>query len=119
MHEVSVCKSLINQILELCVEKNIDTGDQNRKLKVHVQIGPFCGVVSEYLAHAYDVTKQNTSLARSELVIQEVDIRIKCLDCGHESEASITDLRCTECQSSKTQLLSGDELYIEQIEIVD
>jgi len=51
------------------------------------------------------------------MFIKTMPIRVRCKTCKEESETTLNNLSCTACGDWQTELLSGDELLIERVEI--
>ena len=49
--------------------------------------------------------------------IEEQAIRVECLTCGEQTDASVNRLVCAACGDYRTQLVSGDELLLKSIEL--
>lgn len=111
MHELSVCRSLLEQVNRIAA-KNIDGTVKS----IHIQVGPLSGVEPALLQSAFPVARSNTLAAQADLVIHSQPIRVKCQQCAAESEVTPNKLICGECGDYHTVLLSGDELLLERIE---
>ena len=112
MHELSVCQALIRQLTELAQKERAA-----RITKVVVQIGPLAGVEAQLLRHAYPIASAGSVASAAELVIEDLPLRVRCEACGEESEATPNRLICGVCGDYHTQLLSGDELLLAQVEL--
>ena len=51
------------------------------------------------------------------LAIEDQAVRVKCLTCGEESDATANRLVCGSCGDYRTQLVSGDELLLASLEL--
>jgi len=69
MHELSVALSLI----ELAEEEGERLG--GRVCAVHIKLGALAGVVKDALLFSYEIACQDTSLAGSQLVIEDTPLR--------------------------------------------
>jgi hydrogenase nickel incorporation protein HypA/HybF len=85
---------------------------------IRLHLGPLSGVVPELLAQAFSVARAGTMAEDAELAIESLPIRIRCSECGVESEAAPNRLLCDACGGYRTQLLSGDELVLASVELV-
>jgi hydrogenase nickel incorporation protein HypA/HybF len=112
MHELSVCQGLIRQVGRIAAEHHATRVD-----KIFLQIGPLSGVEPALLQAAFPIARHNTLVEQAEMVIQSMPVRIRCKTCGEESEATLNNLTCPACGDWNTDLLSGDELLIERIEM--
>jgi hydrogenase nickel incorporation protein HypA/HybF len=112
MHESSLCRALISQVEQIAVQHNATAVKV-----VEVGIGPLSGIHAEELRHAFPAATANTPVQDAELVVHERPLRLSCLDCGRESESRSVDYQCRWCCSDKVQLLSGDQIMIENVEL--
>lgn len=114
MHELSVCQALISQVEEIA--------RQHRAISigvVNVRIGPLSGVEPVLLEQAYPLASAGTVAAASTLVIEKLPIRVRCKRCGAETAAEANRLVCGECGDWQTQLLSGDEMLLASVELIN
>jgi hydrogenase nickel incorporation protein HypA/HybF len=112
MHELSIALS----ILDLAAEEAERHG--GRVAAVHLKLGPLSGVVKDALVSAYDLARENTPLARAELVVEEVPVVAYCPACATEQRlASVQDLCCPVCGAPTPQVVSGRELEVIALEI--
>ncbi|MEO1928195.1 MAG: hydrogenase maturation nickel metallochaperone HypA [Nautiliaceae bacterium] len=85
--------------------------------KIVVKIGKMSGVEPYFLKESFDFFKENTVCKNAEIEIVEVDIKIKCFECGEISLVKGFDFHCPICGSEKTKVVSGEEMHIEYIEV--
>lgn len=112
MHELSVCQALIRQV------EDIARQHQAAEIRtVNVQIGPLSGVEPDLLAQAFPLASAGTAAKTSRLVIERLPIRVRCQNCGAETEAAANRLLCGMCGDWRTQLVSGDEMLLASIEL--
>jgi len=112
MHELAICNALIGQLQEVAREQQAE-----KVVAVVVRIGPLSGVESDLLQRAYLIASKGSVAESAELVLKLMPIRVRCRDCGAESEAVINRLVCAECGDWRTTLISGDELLLERVEL--
>lgn len=112
MHELAICQALMNQVESIAAERNARS-----VVSIVVGMGPLSGVEAQLLKHAYPVASAGTVAEGAELVIENLPVRIKCTECGKESEASPNKLICKACGDWRTTLISGDELMLMRVEL--
>jgi hydrogenase nickel incorporation protein HypA/HybF len=83
-----------------------------------LQIGPLSGVEPELLQSAFPIARADTIAAGAELVIQQMPVQVRCKTCHAETAATPNRLLCGECGGWQTELLSGDELLLERVEML-
>ena len=112
MHELAICQALMNQVESIAAERNARS-----VVSIVVGMGPLSGVEAQLLKHAYPVASAGTVAEGAELVIENLPVRIKCTQCGNESDALPNKLVCKACGDWRTTLISGDELMLMRIEL--
>ena len=112
MHELAVCQSLMEQIEDIAQER-----DAKSVLSIVVGMGPLSGVEAQLLKNAYPIASAGTIAEKAELIIENLPVRVKCNQCGSESDALPNKLICKQCGDWKTELISGDELLLMSVEL--
>ncbi|UCB54764.1 MAG: hydrogenase maturation nickel metallochaperone HypA [Thiotrichales bacterium] len=112
MHELAICQALMNQVEGIAAERNARS-----VISIVVGMGPLSGVEAQLLKHAYPVASAGTVAEGAELVIENLPVRIKCSQCGEESEVRPNKLVCKTCGDWRTTVISGDELLLMSVEL--
>lgn len=112
MHELAICQALMNQVESIAAERNARS-----VVSIVVGMGPLSGVEAQLLKHAYPVASAGTIAEGARLVVENLPVRIKCSQCGHESDALPNKLVCKACGDWRTTLISGDELILMRVEL--
>lgn len=112
MHELAICQALMNQIETIAAERNARS-----VVTIVVGMGPLSGVEAQLLKHAYPVASAGTLADGAELVIKNLPVRVKCSQCGEESDVLPNKLVCKACGDWRTTLISGDELMLLSVEL--
>ncbi len=87
--------------------------------KVNVKIGKLSAVVPESLRFCFQIVSQDTPLCNASLIIEEIPIVIKCLDCNIEWTIDEPIFSCQKCNGGAVDIVSGRELDISSIEIAE
>jgi hydrogenase nickel incorporation protein HypA/HybF len=114
MHELSVCLSLLREVERIARENNA-----GRVTKIAVTVGPLSGVEPDLLQNAYPLAVAGTIAEDAEFQIDVSDIIVQCSQCGAESPAKANRLLCGECGDYRTNLVSGDEMVLQRLELDD
>ena len=112
MHELAICQSLMDQVETIAVERNAIS-----VTSIVIGMGPLSGVEAQLLKNAYPVASAGTVAEHAELVIEYLPVRVKCSQCGSESDALPNKLICKQCGDWRTTLLSGDEMMLMSVEL--
>jgi hydrogenase nickel incorporation protein HypA/HybF len=112
MHELSIALSILDLVEEEAERQ------RGRVAVVHLKLGPLSGVVKQALVSAYEMAREDTSLAQTELRIEEIPLVAHCSACVADRPlASVQDLRCPVCGDPAPQIISGRELEVYALEI--
>lgn len=112
MHEMAVAQALADQ-----VDAVIEQHGATRAARIRVRIGPLAGVVPELLASAFPLVAAGSRMAHAALDLVCAPITVRCQTCGAETEAAMNRLVCGACGDWHTQVISGDELLLERVEL--
>jgi hydrogenase nickel incorporation protein HypA/HybF len=114
MHELSIALSIVDGALE---ELQRQAGA--KATAVHLRVGRLSGVDKDALLFSYELACQETPLAHSRLMIEDVDVVILCPVCGSERPTrSFPALRCAECGALAERVIRGQELEITGMEVI-
>jgi len=111
MHELAICQALLARVESIAREYAASV------TRVRVSIGPLSGVEPGLLERAYPIACAGTAAEGSELAIERAPVRVRCRSCGVESAASANRLLCGACGDWHTDLASGDELLLLNVEL--
>ncbi len=112
MHELSVCQSMLRQVSEIARQH-----DARHVSRVKIRIGVLSGVVPDLLKQVFPVASAGTVAEGAQLSIKTLPVCVRCESCGTESEVEANKLICSACGDWHTQLVSGNELLLDSIEI--
>ncbi len=109
MHEFSIAVAVVG------VAERHAAG--RRVVKIELRVGHLRQVVPDSLQLAFELITQGTVLDGTELEIEQVPARARCPRCGAESELEHFPLACEACGSLDLELLTGEELLVESLEL--
>lgn len=112
MHELAVAQALVEQV-DAVIEQN----QASSAALIRVRIGPLAGVVPELLASAFPLAAAGSRMEHARLEFSHAPIKVHCQTCGADTEAAMNRLICGACGDWHTQILSGDELLLESVEL--
>jgi len=112
MHELSICQSMLKQINAIAQQHQADGVS-----KVTLRVGPLSGVEPQLLLQAFPLASAGTIASEATLVIESLPIRVRCRSCDKESEVTINKLTCRHCGDYQTQVISGDEMLLANLEL--
>jgi hydrogenase nickel incorporation protein HypA/HybF len=112
MHELSVCLALLDQVEAIARQHRA-----TRVERILLRIGPLSGVEAPLLENAYPLAAAGTIAETAALDIEVAAVVVRCLDCGAETEAAPNRLSCARCGGFRTNLISGDEMLLANLEL--
>ncbi|MBI5741261.1 MAG: hydrogenase maturation nickel metallochaperone HypA [Nitrospirae bacterium] len=114
MHEVSIALGMIDELTRLARENNA-----KKITNVKLRIGKLSGIVTDSLIFAFDAIKPEFPILASALIsIEEVPLVYECRKCGKAFETdNLSFTSCPVCESYSLKLVSGEEQYIENLEV--
>ena len=113
MHELSLCRSLVQQVTQLAARHHAQGIS-----RIRLCIGPLSGVEIPLLRSAFPASSINTIAAGAMLEIKQTPLQVRCNTCGAVSDVTLNNLRCRHCDDWQTQLISGDEMLLDSVELV-
>ncbi|RKZ33688.1 hypothetical protein DRQ33_03730 [bacterium] len=112
MHEYAIAKGIVNVVLSTM------EGRDSRVTKVWVKAGVARAIVPEALDFSFDVIKKkHNNMRDSELKLTIVPIQGICNRCGEKFTIEEVIGICPKCNSSNINFSTGNELFVEKIEV--
>jgi hydrogenase nickel incorporation protein HypA/HybF len=86
--------------------------------RIELRVGPLSGIDVPALRQAYPLAAAGTVAEEATLAFEPAPVRVRCTRCGAETDAAANRLLCGECGDFRTQLVSGDEMLLLRLELV-
>lgn len=99
------------------IESIASDNQATRVASITLGIGPLSGIEGRLLKHAFPVASAGSVAEGATLLIRTTPVRVKCSSCNRESAAKPNRLVCGYCNDWRTELVSGDELLLIQVEL--
>ena len=112
MHELSICQSMLNQVNQIALKHHAE-----RVTQITLHVGQLSGVEPQLLLHAFPIASAGSVAHDATLIIETLPIRVHCRQCHQVSEATMNQLTCRYCGGQHTQLISGNELLLVNVEL--
>ncbi|HCL80425.1 MAG TPA: hydrogenase maturation nickel metallochaperone HypA [Synergistaceae bacterium] len=110
MHEFSLVESIVDSLLTM----QQDAG-WRRIVQVQLRVGVLRQVFPDILSFAFETVTRGTPLEGTKLVVEEVPLAFRCLDCG--TTWGDEGGTCPCCGSIQRETLAGMELIIQSLEV--
>ncbi|MBN2396004.1 MAG: hydrogenase maturation nickel metallochaperone HypA [Candidatus Atribacteria bacterium] len=113
MHERSVARNLLNIVLSQA--KTLE--DQVKIEVIRIVVGDFTMIQDELLVEAFYQLARSTTAEKAKIEITHSPLKGKCQKCKQEFLINKQEFKCPYCGSPFVQIISGEELFVQDIEI--
>lgn len=110
MHERSLVKTLIDQVLEECRRRGL-----GRIHEIHLQIGEFSGVEPLLVESAFASMSPEYWDSAVRLVIEVMPLTAACRICGAAFHVQGFRFVCPQCGGGDIQITAGEEMQLASI----
>ncbi len=114
MHELSIAENIVE-----IIQDHVPSSGLSRVRNVKLKIGELAGVVPDSLEFCFDAITDQTPMRDAVLVVEHVPFVIECHTCGLVSTNDVGIILCARCGSDETKMVSGNELLVMAIEMLD
>jgi hydrogenase nickel incorporation protein HypA/HybF len=111
MHELSIADSIMQIVSRHAEGRRVE--------RVELKIGHLRQVVPSALEFAFELLVAGTCIEGAQLVIHHVPAAGRCRSCAGETTITDFPLLCSRCGSVDLELLAGEELLIEALELAE
>ena len=123
MHELSVSSAIVDTALKHAAGRKVSVVD--------LRLGKLRQVVPESLTFYFEIVGRDTLCEGARLELELIDALMACRECGHRWDPApqpehgeivggdllLPQFRCPECQAAGAEVLQGNELEVESIEV--
>jgi hydrogenase nickel incorporation protein HypA/HybF len=111
MHELSIAEAILGIVEEHAGGRVVT--------RVEVEVGHLRQVMPDALRFVFQLVAQDTVADGADLVLHEIAVKGCCRACGALSWQKGFPLRCASCGAVELEIVSGEELLVESIEVTD
>ena len=112
MHEMGVTQGVLDAVIEASA-----AAGATRVNVVRLNVGELTALVPDSMQFAWECLTPGTLAEGAVLEIAETPGRSLCLTCSTEFEHDRYDRRCTACGAATTEVVSGDDLLIDTVDV--
>lgn len=112
MHELAVTESILNIAV-----KHAQQAEAVRVTDLYLVIGRLASLVDDSIQFYWDIISSETVCQGATLHFKRIPATLLCLDCQQEYTLDDELSPCPNCASSKVKVTSGDQFWLESIEI--
>lgn len=112
MHELSIAMGIVDAATDEAQRRGVQV------LAVHLRLGALSGVVKDALMFSYEVACQDTLLAGSRLIVEDVPVAVFCPQCKEQRQLeSVQSFACPQCGAPTMDIRQGKELEVFALEV--
>jgi hydrogenase nickel incorporation protein HypA/HybF len=111
MHELSIADSVVRIAARNAGERRVT--------KVELKVGYLRQVVPSSLEFGFGLVAEGTQVEGAELELEVVPAAVVCRACGAETELEQFPLHCGGCGGLDVEVIRGEELRVESLELED
>jgi hydrogenase nickel incorporation protein HypA/HybF len=112
MHELAVTQS----ILEIAL-RHAENQKAKRITHLYIVMGEWSSTVDDSIQFYWDMISDDTIAKGATLHFNRKPVVIECVDCGHSYTPNSRELLCPICASTHIKVKTGEEFFLESIEI--
>lgn len=112
MHELAVTES----ILEIAVRHAQDQA-AHRITDLYLVLGQWSSIVDDSVQFYWDIISEGTIAKGATLHFRRVPVVLACQDCGHEYQPDDKRLHCPQCGGANMKVKTGEEFFLEAIDV--
>jgi hydrogenase nickel incorporation protein HypA/HybF len=112
VHELAVTESILN-----IATQHASQAGAVRVTGLNLVIGQLASIVDDSVQFYWDMISEGTICAGATLHFERKPATLRCLDCGQSYglDGELTD--CPNCHSVRIKVMTGEEFFVESIEI--
>jgi hydrogenase nickel incorporation protein HypA/HybF len=111
VHELAIADSVVRIACAHAAGRRVS--------KVELKVGHLRQVVPSALEFAFGLVAEGTELEGAELAMENVPAGGRCRSCGADGPLPEFPLRCQSCGGFDVEVLRGEELLVDALEIED
>ena len=112
MHELAITQAVIGLVSE-----HAEKAEARKVVRINLVVGELTGFVGDFVQFYFDHMTKGTIMENAELTFKTIPTTGQCRDCSKEFEVKKMDWTCPSCEGSSIQLVGGNELLVESIEV--
>lgn len=112
MHELSIAMSIVDT-----ATLEVQKAGAHKVDAIELNIGEMAGIEWDALDFAWPMAVKNSVLAEAERIINKIEPKAHCTDCGHDYQPTALYDPCPKCGNPFVAFTAGKELQIKSLTI--
>jgi hydrogenase nickel incorporation protein HypA/HybF len=112
MHESSVTESILEISLRHANEANAKC-----ITNIYLVIGQLASIVDDSVQFYWDIIAKGTLADGAMLHFRRLPATLACLECNYQYTLGKDGYSCPNCKSERVKVISGEEFFMEAIDV--
>lgn len=112
MHEFSITQGILNIAVEKAREARA-----SRITAINLVIGEMASVVDDCIQFYFDFLSEDSIAKDARLSFKRIPMQVRCRSCNLSFRPKNTVWSCPQCQKWDAEIVAGQELLIDSIEV--
>lgn len=112
MHELSITENMLKIALQ-----QAEAHQAKQITAINLKVGEWSSVVPDCVQFYFEQISQGTKAEGAKLNIETIPLQAQCSDCQAAFPPNDESFVCPKCGSKNTSISSGQELYVDSIEV--
>jgi hydrogenase nickel incorporation protein HypA/HybF len=112
MHELAVTESILNIAM-----KHASQEQAKKVTNLYLVIGRLSSIIDDSVQFYWDIVADGTLCEGSTLHFKRIPAEMHCLNCDHQYVLDSELTPCPVCGSMQLKVISGDQFYLDSMEI--
>ena len=112
MHELSVTES----ILEIAL-RHANNANAKRITNLYLVIGQLASIVDDSVQFYWDIISKDSIAEGAILHFRRLPATLSCQECNFEYSPANNSFSCPNCTSDRVKVITGEEFYMEAIDV--
>lgn len=112
MHELSVTQNLLKIALE-----HAEKANAKQVTALNIVIGDLSSMVDDSIQFYWETIAKDTIAEKATLHFRRVPAELQCMTCFNKYRPKDGELICPQCRGVGAKVLSGEEFFLESIDV--
>jgi hydrogenase nickel incorporation protein HypA/HybF len=112
MHELPITEN----ILEISL-RHAQQANARKIITIYLTIGELASIVDDSVQFYWEIIAKDTIAEDASLKFKRIPAMLQCQECSLRFAPSEDDFSCPDCNSLKVKVVSGNEFYLEAIDV--
>ena len=112
MHELPATQSILEISLRHAKEANA-----TRITDIHLVIGQLASLVDDSIQFYWDIVAKDSPAEGATIHFKRIPAQLQCMVCSEKYSPNGEEIRCPNCDSVGVKVISGEEFFVEAIDV--